>query len=72
VKHDSGSAKPKAASHYRVEDQGLSALAAAYPHVPEDYTASMGDYLEDMHSKGWSFITSTHDGNGYRYFFKAV
>ena len=70
MRHDSGSKKP--VGRFKVEDKGLSALATAYPHSPEDFTLSIVDYIEDMYSQGWEFVTSTHDGNGYRYFFKAV
>jgi len=67
MKHES-----KKQQRFKVSNMDFGALAAAYPHDPEDFTASIADYIEDMHSQGWDFITSTHDGNGYRYFFKAV
>lgn len=59
-------------TRFKVENKGLNALAAAYPHSPEDFTASMADYVEDMWTQGWEFVSSENDGNGYRYFFKAV
>ncbi len=58
-------------AHFKVETQGLSALATAYPHSPEDFSASIADYIEDLFSQGWEFVHSINDGNGYRYFFKA-
>ncbi len=67
MKHDK-----KTSHRFKVEDKSFGVLAAAYPHDPEDFTASMEEYIEDMYSQGWDFVTSTHDGNGYRYFFKAV
>lgn len=69
MKHESSK---KAGGRFKVEDKALNALAATYPHEPQDFTASIAAYIEDMHSQGWDFVTSTHDGNGYRYFFKAV
>lgn len=58
-------------SHYKVETKGLGTLASEFPHSPEDFAASMQDYLEAMFSGGWEFVSASLDSSGYRWFFKA-
>lgn len=58
-------------AHYKVETKSNGDLASAYPHSPEDFAASMQDYIEDMFSQGWEFVDSSLDANGYRWFFRA-
>jgi hypothetical protein len=58
-------------ARYKVELKGLTALATDYPHSPEDYTASMNDYLEAKFAVGWKFVAVLDDGGDPRWFFKA-
>ena len=56
---------------YRVVQMDLGSLAKRHPSKDGD-SQSMEDYLEEMLSDGWEFVSSTVDANGYRWVFKAV
>jgi hypothetical protein len=57
---------------FKVESKGLHAIAMEFPQESENYDASIAAYLSDQLAQGWEFVQSINDGNGYRYFFKAV
>ena len=59
-------------SGFKVVQMDLGSLETKYPHKPSNHSASMEDYLQEMLEEGWDFVTSTVDGNGYRWIFRAV
>jgi hypothetical protein len=42
--------------HYKAEKQGWGALEANYPHDPENFAASIADYLEAQCALGWTLL----------------
>ncbi len=55
---------------FRVIQMDLGSLEKKYP--AGSHSDSMESFLEEMLSDGWDFVTSTVDGNGYRWIFRAV
>lgn len=63
--HHKSESKPA----YKVESKGLHALQVEFPGSED---AAIAAFLAAQLEQGWEFIQSINDGNGYRYFFKAV
>lgn len=58
-------------THFKVEQNAMGPLLAAYPHDPEDRALSVRDYLEDKLSEGWLFET-IYNSSGDLYFIFSV
>ncbi len=44
--------------HYKVKfNYSYADASTDYPHSPEDYDASLQDFLEDMRSQGWELVS---------------
>jgi hypothetical protein len=44
-------------AHYKAEYKTMSDLYTAYPYDPENYPASMQDYLEAKFAAGWELVS---------------
>lgn len=58
-------------AHYKVINRSLASMASEYTHDPEDYTASLADYLEAEHALGWKLL-SLGEPSGFWLVFEAI